>query len=73
MVFCNLKIINQKNIKTFYILPGNSFGYMDTGLEFVYSQLLFVNVQKLLVSLIDKYGKANLEGQNIYQLKLYNY
>ena len=63
-IFCNLEDYKpKKNIKTFYILPGNSFGYMDSGLEFVYSQLLFVNVQKLLVSLIEEYGKINLEGQ----------
>ena len=62
--FCDLEDYKpRKFIKTYYILPGNSFGYMDTGLEFVYSQILFINIQKLVLFIINKYGKLNLENK----------
>ena len=58
---CNIEDFKpNKKIKTFYVLPGNSFGYMDTGLEFAYSHLLFINVQKYLLFLVNNYGKLNL-------------
>ena len=55
--------VPRKNAKTFYLLPGNSFGFMDSGLEFVYSKILFINIHKYLNFLINKYGKTNLENR----------
>lgn len=55
--------IPRENVKTFYLLPGNSYGFMDSGLEFVYSKILFINVHKYLNFLINKHGKANLENK----------
>lgn len=51
-----------KGKRVFYISPANSKGFMDGGIDRVYSLVMFPGVEKLVKQAYVKHGKLNLMG-----------
>jgi len=60
-----IKIQDYKPTKkfVFYVSPANTFGFMDGGIDFALSRIVFPGIEKIVKENIKKYGKTTLLGR----------
>lgn len=57
----NMKIQEYKpKRKTYYVSPANSLCFMDGGIDYALSRIIFPNIEKEVKSILNIYGKKNL-------------
>lgn len=53
----------KSNNKIFYVSPANSFGFMDGGIDKIYSKHMFRDVEGRIKSVINRHGKLSKLGR----------
>jgi O-acetyl-ADP-ribose deacetylase (regulator of RNase III) len=56
--------IPSSNKKTYYISPANSLCFMDGGIDYALSRIVFPGIEQEIKSIVQQYGKINLVGQS---------
>jgi len=49
--------------KTFYISPANSLLFMDGGIDYALSRIIFPNIEQYVKKILNKYGLTSLLGR----------
>lgn len=56
--------IPNPNRKTYYISPTNSLGFMDGGIDYALSRIIFPNIEKEVKNIIKELGIASIVGKS---------
>ena len=51
------------NRKTFYVSPANSLCFMDGGIDYALSRIIFPNIEKEVKSIVEKLGIKSIVGK----------
>ena len=49
--------------KTYYVSPANSLCFMDGGIDYALSRIIFPNIESEIKKLVRQYGKINMLGR----------
>jgi O-acetyl-ADP-ribose deacetylase (regulator of RNase III) len=55
--------VSTPNKKTYYVSPANSLCFMDGGIDYALSRIIFPNIEKEVKSIVEKIGIISIVGK----------
>ena len=55
--------VSNPNKKTYYVSPANSLCFMDGGIDYALSRIIFPNIEKEVKSIVEKIGIISIVGK----------